>query len=352
MPQLDALRAFAVLSVIAAHTFPPLPVHIGIPGVWLFFVLSGFLITGILLRSRANIEQHNTSLGAALKTFYIRRSLRIFPLYYFALALLLWIGVPEARNNILWLATYLTNMLIVTEGRWVGCVSHFWTLAVEEQFYLIWPVVMLLLPRRLLAPGCLLAIAIGPVTRALMWHWTHNITSTLISAPACLDGLGAGSLLAASWHFGYRPALLRWRTPAVAAALVLTIAHVASQAVEFHSGLDYVVGGFAYASLFFWVVDAAANGVQGVTKRILEWKPLLYIGRISYGLYVFHLLVPEILPYEAPPSGIARFLYVTATTLALASLSRYLLERPFNHLKERLSSSAEARRVEALSTVS
>src|SRR5262249_40880734 len=152
MPQLDGLRAVAVLAVVAHHTLPgPLvdALNPGAAGVRLFFVLSGFLITGILLGCRESMAQQGA--GQALASFYARRFLRIFPLYYFALAVVLLAGVQEARDGAAWHLAYLSNVYGVRQG-WLGSLAHFWSLAVEEQFYLVWPALVLSLPRPWLGP--------------------------------------------------------------------------------------------------------------------------------------------------------------------------------------------------------
>jgi peptidoglycan/LPS O-acetylase OafA/YrhL len=152
MPQLDALRAFAVLSVLAVHfvSHPPRWLEV-VPwaacGVQLFFVLSGFLITGILLDSRNEVEA-GASRFWMLRQFYTRRFLRIFPLYY-AVVLVGWlIKLPGFTETLGWNLSYLTNFYILQKGAWIEVASHLWTLSVEEQFYLVWPWVVLFLPNK------------------------------------------------------------------------------------------------------------------------------------------------------------------------------------------------------------
>ena len=137
MPELDGLRAFAFAAVAVHHWRPR---HFDFPlvsGVHLFFVLSGFLITGILLDARTRNET-SASQGVlpTLRAFYVRRFLRIFPLYYAALAIATWFDVAGLRQSWPWHASYLSNYQIFLKNDWIGLVGHFWTLAVEEQFYL------------------------------------------------------------------------------------------------------------------------------------------------------------------------------------------------------------------------
>ena len=140
---LDGLRFLAVSLVLLDHWSN---YKLGFPasnlGVSLFFVLSGYLITGILLKSKDKDQANNFGHAKSLKLFYIRRTLRIFPLYYFILAVLYLTNEPAVRANIFWLATYMTNNYIAYTQQWMGSFDHLWSLAVEEQFYLFFPFVI------------------------------------------------------------------------------------------------------------------------------------------------------------------------------------------------------------------
>ena len=146
MPQLDALRTVAVGLVITQHWFqvllPPF-IKPGLTGVHIFFILSGFLITGILLRMRDGMTQSQNSAFSAFKIYYVRRSIRIFPLYYFIVLCCIVIGVSNFREEWFVYLFYLANFL---NPPFLG--GHLWTLAVEEQFYLIWPLVILFMPKK------------------------------------------------------------------------------------------------------------------------------------------------------------------------------------------------------------
>ena len=143
--QLDSVRTIAVAMVIATHWIPKATTFWfnGGMGVKVFFVLSGFLITGILLDARGQADQSGVGRTAVLKNFYARRFLRIFPLFYATLALTFLLGVPTVRQFIWWLMFYLGNVLLALHGQWLSGIAHFWSLAVEEQFYLVWPVLIL-----------------------------------------------------------------------------------------------------------------------------------------------------------------------------------------------------------------
>ena len=140
MPQLDGLRALAVLFVIYYHWVPVQyhgHLHWGSFGVQLFFVLSGYLITGILIKVRDQAEK-GLVLGA-IKAFYVRRSLRIFPVYYAVVIAITILGVYSARETFWYNVTYTTNIYLFINNTWTQNTAHFWSLAVEEQFYVVWP---------------------------------------------------------------------------------------------------------------------------------------------------------------------------------------------------------------------
>ena len=169
MPQLDALRAFAVLAVMVHHFLPVdhyIPtdyITLGMLAVRLFFVLSGFLITGILLGYRSD-EPKN-----ALKRFYFRRVLRIFPIYYLTLFVALALQVRSIQQGAFWHLTYTSNFIAPFHPEWMGPASHFWTLAVEEQFYFVWPFIMLFVPHtKHLAKTIVGTIALAVIFRALV----------------------------------------------------------------------------------------------------------------------------------------------------------------------------------------
>jgi len=324
MPQLDALRAFAALAVIYAHA-TTYPGHtLGSYGVTLFFVLSGFLITGILLRCRAMRDERGASLFWLLRQFYARRSLRIFPLYYFVLLLLVIVGYAPARRDFWFLATYLGDFYLPLRPE--SAVSHFWSLAVEEQFYLLWPWAVLLLPRRWLPKvACGLIIA-GPLYR--LWGWSHGVSQGVMwtSPIASAEALAVGGLLA---MVGPEQRFLR----------VLLIAGIITFACRMVCRIGFSNGPqplwtLGHSLLSAWLVGWAARGVGGRTGQLLSFGPLLWIGTISYGVYVYHLPLlkgwQQILPKT--PDWLT-LLAVTGLTLGVAALSWYLFERPISRLK-------------------
>jgi peptidoglycan/LPS O-acetylase OafA/YrhL len=344
MKQLDGLRAFAVICTMITHfTLSRSGLLALVPwgwmGVRLFFVLSGFLITGILLRTRPAEGQGKE----ALRIFYGRRFLRIFPVYYATLFAAAILNIRTMRSAFFWHLAYLSNVWVAFVRPASAPVSHFWSLAVEEQFYLIWPCMMFFLPRRYLLRTMIASIVLGPTARliAALFHFDPAGLGPF----AFLDTLGMGAVLAYFWENGDAG---RVRTlgrvglwVGLPSAILLfagfyeQLSWLDMQALTFPVFFD-----LALALLFVWLVSGAARAFRGPAGWLLEWRPVNYLGRISYGVYVLHAFMPVVLFYilkwtHLPLDGhpLLRFLALSAMAIAAASLSWYCLESPFNRLK-------------------
>jgi peptidoglycan/LPS O-acetylase OafA/YrhL len=345
-PQLDALRAFAVLAVMLAHfspTFQAIFPELGFAGVCLFFVLSGFLITGILLRCRDRIAAGDSRPGFQLRQFYMRRALRILPAFYATLIAAAALQMGPARPTFWWHFFYASNILFALHGTWPGVVSHFWSLAVEEQFYLFWPWLVLFVSPRRLPHLIILGCVLGPITRLItLWVAPGNSVAAEVLTPACFDQLGAGALLAWLWHtrdFGVTRQAWFSR---IGFTLLVTVVPVILVSPATH-WLVILLGPVAFAAGFAALVDGAARGFGGAVGAVLTWRPLLWTGQISYGLYLVHNFshwwAPRIMRqlthyrYSYFPSEILHVLYMIGLSFAAASLSWYLLEAPLNRLK-------------------
>jgi peptidoglycan/LPS O-acetylase OafA/YrhL len=364
IPALDGLRGIAIILVMVHHFTYYRPTY-GIDawigsvvfffwtGVDLFFVLSGFLITGILLDTRGS-ERYFTS-------FYARRTLRIFPLYYLVL-FVAFVVLPQfpAVHPVLagqaevppqwpyWL--YLTNFSIA-DGGWVhGWADVGWSLAIEEQFYLVWPLVIWLCPPRLLVGLCT-AIFVGEVfARSFARAADVAVLPIYVLPWFRLDGLVIGALLAVALRRGLMPALDRL-VPAVvivgvAGLIVVTIlgGHTwwwNRRMQQFGYSLIAVVGGAM-------LVSAINRPADSLWPRMLSAGWLRAFGKYSYGLYLIHAPVMRAVreyvfnPQEYERFGIlpwtAQVLFygaATAPTFALAWLSWRLFESPILRLKAR-----------------
>ncbi len=355
MAQLDALRAIAVGMVLFYHFWRPGRQYaaLGPMGVRVFFVLSGFLITGILLRSRELRDAGRAPAALALRRFYIRRVLRIFPLYYLALAIAWYGHVWGGREGIAWNATYLSNVHFflvnaVRPGQWGGHLAHFWSLAVEEQFYLVWPWVILFAPRRWL-PGIALGMAaVGPIFRFVVFRMTGNDVTPILPLGS-VDALALGAYLATvvTPEFASHPLVRPIGAPVLWSGALLFAAYQAATLTDGYWTFRIVAFDLAVALMSLWLVARAAEGMGGVAGRILENRSLRYVGMISYGIYIYHLMLPDLLPQLAghlgQPHALGRLgdqtawylLFYSAASVAVAAVSWHCFEGPINRLKDR-----------------
>jgi peptidoglycan/LPS O-acetylase OafA/YrhL len=340
MKQLDGLRAFAVLFTMITHFTLSQQgllgrVAWGQMGVRLFFVLSGFLITGILLRSRSWKDRRES-----LRIFYCRRFLRIFPVYYATIALGVLLNIKPFRQTLWWHLCYLTNVYEVVFHPRPSAITHFWSLAVEEQFYLVWPCLILLVPRRHLFKVMLATICVAPTWRlvAALLH----IQSGEGLLFGCLDTLGMGALLA---YFSNR----EFSTPVQArlfgrislwVGLPAFALFMTAQAMHVESAAMLALSDLALAFAFVWLVGRAAASFGGPVGALLELKPLAYVGKISYGVYVLHPFMTIILFYVLKYAGVSwpetsalRFVVLVAMSIAAAAVSWHFLESPINAYK-------------------
>ena len=334
MPQLDALRAFAVIAVAFSHWFPK-SLHLGLPwgsgGVQLFFVLSGFLITGILLRCR----EYNSP-SKALKGFYARRFLRIFPLFYMTLLILAILNVESIRDSIWWHVAYLSNFFFFWQQSWQGQLSHFWSLAVEEQFYLAWPTLVLFVPQKRIGLLIYTTIFIGIATRFGGTYFFPDVGYISVLPFANLDSLGLGALLA--WKQGsFGKYLDRWLILAIPGYVLLFFFR--------HLVLEYTCARDAerlcLLIAFTWTILWAARGFDGIIGKILMNPVLIYLGKISYGLYIIHNFAEPVVYGLADATGwtilnstpVAVVLFA-AFSVSVAALSWKFFEAPLNGYKK------------------
>lgn len=349
MPQLDALRFFAVLGVVIVHNWQPSSDTFivgwfdwGTLGVRLFFVLSGFLITGILISGRELAPRDSRRRLVFMRQFYARRFLRIFPIYYAVLFVLLLTGVGQIRQIWPWLFSYGTNIYVWHYLAYPYAVPHFWTLAIEEQFYLLWPLVLLFLPRRWLMPFLLALCALGVAWRlwASFHYAQHDWSAAFTSTPGNVDFLAIGAVLALVAHADREGTLPR-RLARVALpvglavyALLFWLQHSYDQ----HAAM--AIENTGAALVFCWLIGTASVGFTGAFGRLLEWRPIVYLGKISYGIYVYHFLVPVAIAAAATHfgrgytnAGFPNFVVTLLITVAISALSWRFFERPINGLK-------------------
>jgi peptidoglycan/LPS O-acetylase OafA/YrhL len=333
--QLDGLRALAVGAVLITHLTWLWPQGGGC-GVALFFVLSGYLITGILLRGKVLVESGQT-VALTLRQFYARRCLRILPIVYLVLGVGWLLGDAEIRRLIWWHLCYLSNFVFAVHG-FPQETAHFWSLAVEEQFYLVWPLFILLCPRRAIVGVLAGLILLSAVFRVVIPDWFSGRFPEVLT-PSVIDALCFGALVTVAQTSRRVAALIAWLGPIAALVAMPELFNLLpSQPNVAALSVIYCCRGLAFA----WLVGLAARGNVRLLERLLGGSLLVYIGRISYGIYVYHPFVTAF--YDncaATPAGavlhfLPRYGFITLASVALAAISWHFFEAPINALKRYL----------------
>lgn len=344
IPALDGIRGIAIILVLLFHLHIP-GLSLGWAGVPLFFVLSGFLITGIL------IDAKKEKFSYYIKSFYIKRTLRIFPLFYLYLILnfLALVVTNRPVDGYAWYFSYLQNYHlgaeIYSQGYIPGIVAHTWSLAVEEQFYLLWPFVVFFLNRKQLAYLCIVLIVAAPVTRWIILQDSGNIYMANVTLPGCLDMMAYGALLA----------ILRTSTIKIVSALVFSLFSVGALLMLYAIytlGLDAFWNPEKWTAPAFYAYTALAFifglPIWLVTKTpvsllvcALTTRPLLYTGKISYGLYIWHYAVFLIMDKITLKLNISNEYFIPQiisliASYAIAAASYYIFEVHFLRIKDRL----------------
>jgi peptidoglycan/LPS O-acetylase OafA/YrhL len=312
IPELDGLRAFAVGAVILDHTiekyFPG-----GFIGVDVFFVLSGYLITRILT------EEYAQSGDIKLLHFYIRRVLRLMPALW--TMLLVYVAVLHFDHRHMLAASYaffyLTNIIPNNGFGPSGYLGHTWSLGIEEQFYLLWPVALFALLRygKSEAKFVLVAILIVMAWRTLLVA-NGVLEYTYHSFDTRSDQLLIGCLLAIMPNRQLRFVAI----PVLVLTALLFISHYKS---PYYLLLGIPLIGVCAA----WLISVASNGGNNLFCRVLRWEPVNYCGRISYGIYLWHAPIAEI-ARQIHPSSIWMLAFTVVLTVPIASISYFVIEKP------------------------
>lgn len=318
MPALDGLRAVAVGMVFFVHAFPETTFP-GWLGVDVFFLISGFLITRILLKQWAR------SGGIRLGRFYFNRAVRLWPpliaVVVVFVVLLLAVGEPllPTGGAAVIALTYTSNLVVSFTSLSLGPFHHTWSLAMEEQFYLLWPPLLLLMLRRRM-PMVAVAVVAGVLALASIAAWVPTAYSTPYSPFTRAGGLLLGCALAALVHRqGWSSRPLAWAGLAVfALAIGLNMAGVLHD--------DWTLP-LALLGLVPVVLHVAFG--RGALVAVLGWRPIAYLGLISYGLYLWHYPIIWTLTNHAP--ALARWEIIVIALVATVLLSvatREWIEKP------------------------
>lgn len=336
--EFDGLRALAAFGVMTAHFLPMeggsilerIGQRLGGVGVDLFFALSGFLITNILLSCRELVQPTS----ATLRQFYARRVLRICPVYYLAFLLFALGLAPNIRDQSVWFLTYTVNFGKAGSGNFYP-LNHFWTLAVEEQFYLAWPLIVLLAPINRLAHICVVGSCLSLLLRLLLSvNGCGDVTISQFT-PCCLEPLLLGSAFATRQQRGLSASMIFLLIgSALTCALTLMITDLRT---------IYVTTRAAHAVCFSTLIYVVACLKDHAALMPLRAKPVVYLGKISYGIYVWHLPIlwatrggfpalNVVMPDETSVTG--AYWTRVAMTILISSISWHLFERPITQLKE------------------
>ena len=374
MPVLDGVRGLAILMVLVFHfvgnTLPTNQVervivaatNYGSYGVELFFVLSGFLITGILYDAR-NKPQY-------FRNFYMRRLLRIFPLYYGVLALVFFVAplIPLLRGPTLdylvdrqaWAWLYAVNIYIAKVGDWsFSYLDHFWSLAIEEHFYLFWPLVVFLLARR---PRVLIAVSFTTALGAMLARLIGSLVglswlTTYVLTPFRLDGLALGAFLTvmARQPRGVERLVraLPWVVTVAGGLLAVTFVWtrlVSRQELELVLPVRASLILMLLACLLVWALVAPK---QSAMSRFFRSRSMIFLGTYSYGLYVYHHFISYYLNSNRIELELAQWIgshgaavalqatMGASASLVVAYLSYELFERRFLRLKRLFETTKE-----------
>lgn len=362
---LDGLRALAILMVLFDHWAPYKEIHnyfeFGRSGLLLFFMLSGYLISTVILHLKDRISIGEMNFLKALKVFYMRRILRILPIYLLAIIIGAILFETVRRDFIVHLfflqnfSPYWADQMPV-----YGYATHLWSLAVEEQFYLLWaPVLLWVIDYKKMLGVCVAAIIISLLFKIwitlnpfynsldILPRWT-DLWLLRLNSLGNIDSLAIGCIIAIeakyrliNWsHIHSRAFMgaLKLLSLALILLIVLNIYSLGARDARINS--LYMIFHDAFIQLPFWVL--LQHAVQGRQSMLLENSFMVWIGKKSYGIYVWHefvryvaiILSAEYFNYTLPAKySVLSLLIFTVCTFAVAIISWKFVEKPFMRLK-------------------
>lgn len=365
---IDGMRAIAAISVMFVHLLPSNHVMQNLffrspIGVTFFFVLAGFLLTHTLIGSFKKLDAKQTGVLETITNLQGKRAIRLLPTYLVVVIGAALLGMKGGYASLPWLLTFTINWGMIYDVIPFVHASHLWYLAAQEQVFLFWPLVIILVPRRWLFPALLAALLSGPVLRLFLAlpFWEFPWLMRRISPFSVVDMIAAGGCLA--WlirHLGKEnyvrsrwPALLMWT--GLTGSVVLTLAryyhngylnwlipaHPAAKTIV--SAANVTLDVFFEAILLAWLIGLAWTGMKGWPQRLLSAKPLVWLGALSYSVYLVHHYMIEVAPILAdwchlpyPEPGFVQFLIMAFLSIVCASVLYYAVELPSNLLRQRL----------------
>lgn len=345
MPKLDGLRAIAVLMVVIHHYSDelhfPISFKYGANGVQIFFTISGFLITYILL------SQKNNNSGASkpkmVLSFMFKRALRLFPIYYIFLTILvvfskiggLWLG----QENMEWYYyLYIQNILFYKFNFQSTLLNHTWSLAVEEQFYLLWPFLIFYIPKKIEFYLLLLIFSVGLVSKYYFINYYVGTGTIKGVTFTHFDTLGIGALLA---HFVYYKNKIALNFLEKYASMLFLLTLALSIIFTIFQINTFLLGLFL-AFMSFFLVYMSSSPRSYFIDSILNLRAFNYLGKISYGIYLYHKPVPFFFNYLSQKthffieSKILLFIIYISITLLISVLSWNTIEKFFLKFKSKI----------------
>ncbi|MES2849300.1 MAG: acyltransferase [Bacteroidota bacterium] len=364
-PQLDGLRFIAIFFVVCYHWLPS--VHHSKKAAFFgglinfFFVLSSYLITRILFSAKEKAATLGIAKPKVMAVFLLRRTIRIFPAYYLFLLILLLLPAigSEVRDNAGMYFSYLANYHMFQTHDFSSVTAHIWTLAVEEQFYFVWPFIILFVPQRHLLKTFIFIVIATVAARAILYYPAQGIPQAILTQ-YCADAFAIGGIMAYKYTIATDKEKA-WISRAFKIGLYAGIPVCICIMISKSYYLSFVVNRLLFSVISFAIIEGAVKQYKNFFGKFLENKRVLYIGRISYGIYLYHLMVPVIFWkvyheaflyfktnyagfYAAHRKAIGNFEIVISSQLGcfviyatlvliIASLSAKFIEGPMNKLK-------------------
>jgi peptidoglycan/LPS O-acetylase OafA/YrhL len=364
--QLNGIRFIAVFLVLIDHWLIPINPFsfLGHLGVVIFFVLSGFLITRILFENADICRANHSSPLVKMIRFIYRRSLRIFPIYFILLVFGGIFSLSNFSDIAGWLISYTPNFYIILHTRWMGVWDHLWSLAVEEQYYLLFPYFIFYIsaakyPRLLI---WMLLIGIGSRLGFYLLA-SHEVKESFwmisyVNPLSAIDSFGLGGVLSYMYH--YKNELF---ANLVSRSYFLPISLIAFVGILFlshvsiypHDNIWSIVFERFFAGLFsFFLIAQAVGSKTWMLGRFLTFSWVSYFGQISYGIYLYHnvvynyyhekgntiigyltTLLPNLI-VDLPNFILLKFVLSLIIVISLASFSWFFIEKPINRFKNRI----------------
>lgn len=297
--QLNGIRFVAVFLVLMDHWLVPvMPFPTGHLGVVIFFVLSGFLITRILFESADDVRANQASPWQKIIRFVFRRSLRIFPIYYIVLGIgFLW-NISNFNDIWIWLISYTPNLYMMWKGTWLGVWDHVWSLAVEEQYYLIFPYFILFGKKANYKWLFASMLGIGICSRFFFFAFNDhvfiekNYMVSNVNPLSALDCFGLGGILGYVYHYQREKFTQLTKTYTwvfISALFLVLVLYFSAHSTFVYDNIWYaVIERFSSALFAFFLIAIAVAEKKSIWASFLSHRSISYLGKISYGLYLYH----------------------------------------------------------------